>query len=109
MTSKILTIRIPAPVYSELCTTAAELVVPISAHVRRLIEQEHQAGQVALLRTELLARLDRLTPMVSQSPTPSPALEEVLLLSRATAAHLSPQLVAQVRARLTLQNQGAKI
>jgi hypothetical protein len=107
MTTKILTIRIPAPVYSELCTIAAELGVPVSAHVRRLIEQEHQAEQVALLRSELLARLDRLTPMASPSPAPSSALDEILLLIRATAAHLNPQLVAQVRAKLAGQQQGA--
>ena len=107
MTTKILTVRIPAPVYSELCTSAAELGVPISAHVRRLIEQEHQAEQLALLRSELLARLDRLMPAAPTSHAPSPALDEILLLSRATAAHLNPQLVAQVRARLAGQQQGA--
>lgn len=107
MTTKILTVRIPAPVYSELCTSAAELGVPISAHVRRLIEQEHQAGQVAQLRTELLARLDSLIFAAPAVPAPCPALDEILLLSRATAAHLSPQLVAHVRAKLASQQPGA--
>lgn len=100
MTTKILTIRVPAPVYSGLCASAAECGVPISAHVRRLIEQEHQAEQVAQLRSELLARLDRMTPTAAPAPVPSPVLNEILLLSRATAAHLNPQLVAQVRAKL---------
>lgn len=107
MTTKILTLRVPAQVYSALCTSAAELGVPVSAHVRRLIEQENQADQVANLRTELLARLDCLTIPAPAAPAPSPALEEILLLSRATAAHLSPQLVAQVRAKLTGQQQRA--
>lgn len=103
MTTKILTIRVPAPVYSELCTSAAELGVAISSHVRRLIEQGHRADEVSLLRVELLARFDSLTPALARSPTPPPAIEEILLLSRATAAHLNPQLVAQVRAKLNNQ------
>jgi len=107
MTTKILTVRIPAPVYSGLCTSAAELGVPVSAHVRQLIEQEHQAERVANLRAELLARLDRLSTAAPTAPTPSPLLDEILLLSRAIAAHLNPQLVAQVRARLSGQQQGA--
>lgn len=107
MTTKILTIRIPSPVYSGLCTSAAELGVPVSAHVRRLIEQEHQAEQIAQLRTELLARLDRLAVATPAAPAASSPLDEILLLSRATAAHLNPQLVAQVRARLAGQQPGA--
>jgi hypothetical protein len=103
MTTKILTFRVPVPVYSELCTSAAELGVPVSAHIRRLIEQEHQAEQVSLLRIELLARFDSLTPALVPSPVSPPAIEEILLLSRATAAHLNPQLVAQVRAKLSNQ------
>lgn len=109
MTTKILTIRIPAPVYSELCTSAAELGVPVSAHIRRLIEQEHQAEQLGNLRMELLVRLDRLTSTAPAVPAQSLALEEILLLTRATAAHLNPQLVAQVRAKLSGQQQGASI
>jgi hypothetical protein len=103
MTTKILTIRIPAPVYSGLCTTAAELGVPISAHVRRLIETEHQAEQVSQLRTELLTKLDHLALSAPVVPTSSVALDEMLLLNRAIAAHLNPQLVAQVRAKLANQ------
>lgn len=98
MTTKILTVRIPAPVYSDLCASAAELGVPVAAHVRRLIEQEHQAEQISQLRHELLAKLDQLAPAAQPR---SPSLDEILLLCRATAAHLNPQLVAQVRARLT--------
>ena len=107
MTTKILTVRIPASVYSELCTSAAELGVSVSAHVRRLIEQEHRGEQVAQLRTELLARLDSLSFAPPTAPAPSLALDEILLLSRATAAHLNPQLVAQVRAKLAGQQPGA--
>lgn len=109
MTTKILTLRIPAAVYSELCTSAAEVGIPVSAHVRRLIEQEHQAERVANLRTELLARLDGLSASVQTAPAPSQLLHEILLLSRAIAAHLNPQLVAQVRARLPGQHQGASV
>ncbi|MFZ6750280.1 hypothetical protein [Undibacterium sp. Ren11W] len=109
MTTKILTIRIPVPMYSELCTNAAELGVPVSAHVRRLIEQEHDAAQISNLRIELLAILNRLMAALLVSTTQSPALDEILLLSRATAAHLNPQLVAQVRARLASQQPGALV
>lgn len=105
MTTKILTIRIPAPIYSTLCASAAELGVPVSAHVRRLIEQEHHAEQLASIRTELLAKLDHLAATPAAPPLPIPVLHEMLLLNRAIAAHLNPQLVAQVRAKLT--NQGA--
>ncbi len=105
MTTKILTLRVPTPVYSELCSNAAELGVPISAHIRRLIEQEHQAQQVAQLRIEVLDRLDKLIPAAPQAAAPSPTLIEILLLARATAAHLNPQLVAQVRAKLATPSQ----
>lgn len=98
MTTKILTVRIPAPVYSDLCASAAELGVPVAAHVRRLIEQEHQAEQISQLRHELLAKLDQLAPAAQPRST---SFDEILLLCRATAAHLNPQLVSQVRARLT--------
>jgi len=107
MTTKILAIRVPAPIYSELCSYAAELGVPVSAYVRRLIEQEHQAEQVRQLRTELLARLDQMDSAALQPATPSPALDEILLLVRATAAHLNPHLVAQVRAKIANQQPGA--
>jgi hypothetical protein len=103
MTTKILTIRIPSPTYSELCATAAELGVSVSAHVRRLVEQEHQSQQLAQMRTELLAKLENLAPASPPAPAPSPVFLEILLLSRAVAAHLNPQLVAQVRAKLTSQ------
>ena len=106
MTTKILTLRVPTPVYSELCTNAAELGVSVSAHVRRLIEQEHQAEQITQLRTELLARLDQMNLAAPQPAAPSPVMDEILLLSRATAAHLNPQLVAQVRAKLAAQQHG---
>ena len=98
MTTKNITVRIPAPVYSDLCTSAAELGVPVAAHVRRLIEQEHQAEQISQLRYELLAKLDRFAPAAQPRST---SLDEILLLCRAPAAHLNPQLVSQVRARLT--------
>lgn len=101
MTTKILTVRIPVPVYSELCTSAAELGVPVSAHVRRLIEQEHQAQQLAQVRTELLAKLDSMASAAPATSAPSPVLLEIVLLCRAVAAHLSPQMVSHVRAKLT--------
>ncbi len=104
MTTKILTFRVPAPIYSDLCTSAAEQGIPVSAHIRHLIEQEHQANQVSELRAELLARIDNLTTALAPaSPVPFQALDEILLLSRATAAHLNPQLVTQVRAKLINQ------
>lgn len=100
MTTKVLTVRVPSPLYSTLCQHAAELGVPVSAHVRRLVEQEHQADQIASLRAELLAKLDQPTPA---APISSPIFDEILLLARAIAAHLNPQLVAKVRARLASQ------
>jgi hypothetical protein len=109
MTTKILTIRVPSQVYSQLCTMAAELGLPVSSHVRRLIEQEHQAEQIALLRGELLIRLDRLVPISQANPATSPVLDELLLLVRAMAAHLNPQMVAQVRMRLANPNKDSTI
>ncbi|WP_165967885.1 hypothetical protein [Sapientia aquatica] len=104
MTTKILTVRIPSPLYAAICQQAAETGVPVSAYVRRMVEQEHQAQQVTELRNELLSKLDSLaTPAVA---APSPMQDELLLLARGIAAHLNPQLVAQVRARLQ-QQQGA--
>ncbi|MYM26571.1 hypothetical protein GTP46_28500 [Duganella sp. FT135W] len=101
MTTKVLTFRISMPVYADLCATAAELGVPVAAHVRRLIEREHQAEQITQLRSELLAKLEQLTPATTQPRFP--ALDEILLLSRATASHLNAQIVAQVRAKLANQ------
>ncbi len=101
MTTKIVTLRVPSPLYAGLCQTAGELGVPVSAHIRRLIEREHDALQLAALRSELLSRLDRLA--VPTQPAPSQQGQaEMLLLCRAVATHLNPQLVAQVRAQLTL-------
>ena len=104
MTTKILTFRVPASLYSDLCTSAAELGIPVSAHIRRLIEQENQSEQVSHLHVELLARLDSLATAHRPSiQVPHPGFEEILQLCRAIAAHLSPQLVAQVRAKLVNQ------
>lgn len=98
MTTKILTMRIPNPLYSTLCRDAGEMGVPVSTYIRRLIEREHEADQLSGLRNELLARLDILTKERAQ---PFPASDELLLLCRAVAAHLNPQMVAQVRAKLS--------
>jgi hypothetical protein len=100
MTTKILTVRIPSPLYSTLCADAGEIGVPVSSHIRRLLERENDAQQIVQLRSELLARIDNLC---RQQPLPPQGIEEILLLSRAIAAHLSPQLVSQVRARLAQQ------
>jgi len=97
MTTKILTVRVPSPIYATLCKDAGELGVPVSAHIRRLIEREHQAEQLTALHDKLLGRIDRLAQATTQS---APAHEEILLLCRAIAAHLNPQLVAQVRTKL---------
>lgn len=104
MTTKVLTVRVPSPLYSALCTNAAETGVSVSAYVRRLVENEHQVEQIEQLRAELLTKLDQSAPV---APIASPLLDEILLLARGIAAHLNPQLVAQVRARLATQQQGA--
>lgn len=101
MTTKILTVRVPSPLYSALCQDAGEIGVPVSAHIRRLLERENDAQQIDTLRRELLSRIDNLA---GQRMAPSPANDEVLLLCRAVAAHLNPQLVTQVRARLAQQS-----
>lgn len=97
MTTKILTIRVPAPLYAALCCDAGEAGVPVSAHIRRVLEREHQTEQIDGLRRELLARLDHLA---GQRLPSSQTGDEVLLLCRGIAAHLHPQLVSQVRAKL---------
>ena len=101
MTTKILTVRVPSPLYAALCQDAGEIGVPVSAHIRRLLERENDAQQIDALRRELLSRIDNLA---GQRMAPSPASEETLHLCRAVAAHLSPQLVAQVRAKLAQQS-----
>lgn len=100
MTTKVLTIRVPSPVYAQLCAEAGERGVPIAAHIRQLIERESDAAQLDNLRRELLARIDGVA---AQRAQPSASHDELLLLSRAIAAHLSPQLVSQVRAKLAQQ------
>lgn len=101
MTTKILTVRLPSPLYAALCQDAGEIGVPVSAHIRRLLERENDAQQIDALRRELLSRFDHLS---GQRMAPASANDEMLLLSRAIAAHLNPQLVAQVRARLAQQS-----
>jgi hypothetical protein len=98
MTTKILTVRVPAPIYSAICCQAGEMGIPVSAYVRQLVQQEHQATQIKELRRELLSRLDALS--APSAATASPAKDELLLLVRAIATHLNAQLVAQVHARL---------
>lgn len=106
MTTKILTVRVPSPLYASLCQEAGEQGVPISAHLRRLLERENDAQQLAVLRGELISRLDRLTEQTSApavapaSFTAAPIGAEVLHLCRAMASHLNPQMVSQVRAKL---------
>lgn len=104
MTTKILTVRVTSSLYMSLCEAAGEAGVPISAHVRRQLERENDGLQIAALRGELLARLDTLALTAVPAAAPSSSAE-VLLLCRAVAAHLSPQLVVQVRAKLMLQPQ----
>lgn len=104
MTTKILTVRVPAPLYSALCQAAGELGLPVGAHLRRLLERENDSQQLAALRAELLERMDCLAvPSLQSTPT---GTVETLLLCRAIGAHLNPQLVAQVRARLTQVQEG---
>jgi hypothetical protein len=99
MTSKVLTLRVPAPVYSRLCEQAGELGVPVSAHVRRVIERESEALGIEQLRREILEKLAEREPS-GPSAASSAVLDEVLLLAQGIAAHLHPQLVAQVKAKL---------
>jgi len=68
-----------------------------------LIERENDAQQIAMLRRELLNSIDNLS---RQQTPPTQVIEEILLLSRAVAAHLNPQLVSHVRARLAQQTTG---
>jgi len=76
--------------------------MPVAAHVRRLIEREHQAEQVALLRTEMVNRLDKIAMSKTLPISSNASIDEILLLNRAIASHLSPQMVSQVRATLAL-------
>lgn len=95
MTTKTLTVRIPVPVYSNLCQEAGELGVPLASHVRRLLERESEMHHIEQLHQEILAKVAALGPAAA---TEAPA--ELLHLARAIAAHLNPQLVAQVQAKL---------
>ena len=104
MTTKILTVRVPSALYTSLCEAAGEAGMPISALVRRQLERENDALQLAALLGELLSRLDMLA--LASAPVAATASDgEVLLLCRAVAAHLNPQMVVQVRAKLMVQPQ----
>ena len=104
MTTKILTVRVPSSLYTSLCDAAGEAGMPISAYVRRQLERENDGLQLAALRVELLARLDSFA--LASAPVAATAHHaEVLLLCRAVAAHLNPQMVVQVRAKLMVQPQ----
>jgi hypothetical protein len=103
MTTKILTVRVPRNLYSWICEEASEIGVPVSAHVRRLLERESNADQIGILRRELLESINNLA---RQRSAPMQDFEEILLLCRAIASHNNPQLVAQVRARLAQQAAG---
>ena len=97
MTTKIITLRVPSTTYSYLCATAAELGVSVSAHIRRVVERESDSQQVGQLRAELLTKLGELSSASAAAPA---EMTEILLLSRAIAAHCNPQIVSQVRAKL---------
>ena len=104
MTTKILTVRVPSWLYTSLCDAAGEAGVPVSAHVRRQLERENDALQLSALRGELLSRLDMMA--LASAPVAAAASDaEVLLLCRAVAAHLNPQMVVQVRAKLMVRPQ----
>jgi len=104
MTTKVLTVRVPAPLYSAISQAAGELGIPVAAHVRGLLERQNDAQQLAALRAELLQKLDRLAAPSPSAATTAPGAE-MLLLCRAIAAHVNPQLVTQVRAKLALPQQ----
>lgn len=106
MTTKILTVRIPLSLYSSLCSSAAEFGVPVSAHVRRVLENENQGEQAAQLQKEVLSRLDQMNLPPSSYSAQSLMLDELLLLNRAIAAHLHPQLVSRVQSKLAAQQLG---
>ncbi len=100
MTTKILTIRLPAPFYSDLCKQAAELGLSISSHVRHVLQEAHDANALNRLREDVLARLNDIGASRSQAPHTQSEIVEILLLCRALAADRNPQIVAQVKVRL---------
>lgn len=99
MTTKIMTVRLPLRLYSELCSAAGEAGIPISTHIRQLVEREHRSDAMENMRNELLQKLDGLS--VGHGKTSSDGmLMEILLLARAIAADRNPQLIRQVNASL---------
>ena len=97
MTTKILTLRVQSTLYATLCRNAGEAGVSISAHVRSLVERQHEFDQIDNLRRDLLNRLDKMAGQNSHSDTIE---TEVLLLCRGIATHLNPHLVTQAQAKL---------
>ena len=100
MTTKILTLRVSTPIYSTLCKNAGEKGMPIAAYVRQLVERKNSTDQFDQMQKEILDRLDTVITHIRTKPAAGP---ELLLLCRGIAAHISPQLVAQVRAKLAQQ------
>jgi len=97
MTTKILTLRVPSKIYARLCQDAGEKGVSISAHVRTLVEREHEVDQIENVRHELLNRINQMAELNIQTALVD---AEVVLMCRAIATHLNPQLVAQTLAKL---------
>jgi len=98
MTMKVLTVRIPNSLYSNLCTEAGEAGTSISIYVRSLIEKEHDSELIHKLREELMTKIESIKNN-SSSKSNSDELEMLWIL-RELAVDRNPQIMQKVRSKI---------
>ena len=104
MASKIVTLRLPKTTYDILSSAAAVAGLPLSVFVRSKIDRAEVAASLDNLTAEVqkVAADHRTPPQVTRSQE-----REILLLLRATAAHLNPQIPSTVAAKLRAEAAAA--
>ena len=97
MASKIVTLRLPKSTYNILSSAAAVAGLPLSVFVRSKIDRAEVAASLDNLTAEIqkVAANHRAPSQVTRSRE-----REILLLLRAAAAHLNPQIPSAVAAKL---------
>lgn len=103
MSTKVVTLRLPRPTYDQLSRAAAIAGLPVSAYIRGKIDRAELTATLEQLRHEIL---EKRSDQGGGNPVPPIVVRELLYLTRAIAAHLSPQIPQAVRKRLDAQTKG---
>lgn len=103
MSTKIVTLRLPRSTYDQLSRAAAIAGLPVSAYIRGKIDRAELTATLEQLRHEIV---EKRSDQGGCNSVPPMVVRELLYLTRAVAAHLSPQISHAVRKRLEAQQKG---